>query len=61
MRMINDKEEQEICKDYLSGLSMTNIAKMRHCTQPRIKNILVKNNLPLNQYLLFLHEVEYHF
>lgn len=47
MRMINDKEEQEICKDYLSGLSMTNIAKMRHCTQPRIKNILVKNDIPL--------------
>ena len=47
MRIINKEEEQEICKDYQSGLSMTNIAKIRHCSQPRIKNILIKNNIQI--------------
>ena len=39
MRIINEQEEKEICDEYIQGLSMTNIAKMRHCSQPRIKNI----------------------
>lgn len=28
---------------------MTNIAKIYHCSQPRIKNILIKNNIPIRQ------------
>ena len=49
MRIINEKEEKEICKEYIQGLSMTNIAKMRHCSQPRIKNILIKHNISLRK------------
>lgn len=47
MRIIKEQEEREICEMYLQGLSMTNIAKVEHCNQPRIKNILVKYNIPL--------------
>ena len=49
MRIINEKEEKEICDEYIQGLSMTNIAKMRHCSQPRIKNILIKHNVALRK------------
>ena len=49
MRIINEKEEKEICDEYIQGLSMTNIAKMRHCSQPRIKNILIKHNIALRK------------
>ena len=49
MRIINEQEEKEICDEYIQGLSMTNIAKMRHCSQPRIKNILIKHNVALRK------------
>ena len=52
MRIINEQEEKEICDEYIQGLSMTNIAKMKHCSQPRIKNILIKINFT-NQKLYF--------
>lgn len=48
MRNFTEEDEKDICYKYdTENISMTNIAKMYHCSQPRIKKILEKNNIKI--------------